>query len=382
MSKEDRSYFAHRHLLSPPTQRAAYSDRTAWIMGQLSELAYIEFEGNDKESAETLTGRLEEALAKGGFELVKPPFNKQVVYLEDHPERGAAKGLKEKAKTDTQAILVRSQDTASHNMAVLAFRGSEPNKVDWLYTDADAKFIKLREGEGRIHRGFYESFLSVKKEAEDAIGKLPADLPLFVTGHSLGGALANVAGMELEQVRRLAAIYTFGSPRVGDEVWASRMKVPHYRTVNGRDIVPLLPFSSLLGNLLRRLGLGRLVRLLRKGVAGYIGYQHVGYFHHLTQDGRVLIGSSATLSRLGDVLLDAPVAIARRSLAVFGVAMKFGTDHMMSHYNGKLEKVARDRNPMASEETPAEAPPHEEQAKQVRAKVGGAKQAASAKRKA
>ncbi len=376
MSTEDRSYFAHRHLLSPPILRAAYSDRTAWIMGQLSQLAYIEFEGNDEESAAHLTGRLRTALAAGGFELLET-FDAQVAYLQDHAESQAAKGLEEAAKTDTQAILVRSED-----MAVLAFRGSEPNKVDWLYTDADAKFIKLPEGEGRIHRGFYESFLSVRQEIEHAINRLPADLPLYVTGHSLGGALANVAGMELEKRRRLAAIYSFGSPRVGDEVWASRMKVPHYRTVNGRDIVPLLPFSSLLGNVLRRLGLGRLVRRLRQGVSGYIGYQHVGNFHHLTQDGRMLIGSSATLSRLGDVLLDAPVAVVRRSLRSFGVAMKFGTDHIMSNYIAKLEKIALERNPTADEAPRLELPAREEQVKKVRAKVRRPKKTAAAKRKA
>ena len=376
MSKEDHSYFAQRHLLSPPTQRAAYSDRTAWIMGQLSKLAYIEFEGNDEESAGTLTERLTAALAAGGFELLET-FNAQVVHLKEHAESRAAKGLKDAAKTDTQAILIRSQD-----IAVLAFRGSEPNKVDWLYTDADAKFVTLPEGEGKIHRGFYESFLSVKRELEHAIDRLPADLPLYVTGHSLGGALANVAGMELEKTRHLAAIYSFGSPRVGNDVWASRMKVPHYRTVNGRDIVPLLPFSSLLGNVLRRVGLGRLAQLLRKGATGYIGYQHVGSFHHLTQDGRLLIGSSATLSRLADVLLDAPLAVARRSLKIFGVAVKFGTDHIMSNYNGKLEKIALDRNPMAGEEAQVQIPAHEKQVEKVRAKVGGAKKAASAKRKA
>jgi len=374
MPKEDQSYFAHRHLLAPPTERPAYSDRTAWIMGQLSELAYLEFEGNDEESADTLTERLTAALAAGGFELVKT-FNEQVAHLEQHAKKQKSDKLKKAAKTDTQAILVRSRDTASHHMAVLAFRGSEPNKVDWFYTDADAVFVKLPDGAGKIHRGFYESFDSVQKKVEAALGELPADLPLYVTGHSLGGALANVAGMELEKARHLAAVYTFGSPRVGDEVWASRMKVPLYRTVNGRDVVPLLPFSNILGNVLQRLGLGWLVRLMRKRIPGFIGYQHVGSFRHLTQDDRLLAGSSATLSRLADVLLDLPAALVRRSKKALNLGLEFGTNHFMPKYNEKLEKIALGRNPEAGEETPMETLPHKGKAKKIRDKIGSTEKA-------
>lgn len=38
-------YFKNEDLLTPPTRRAAYSDRTAWLMAQFSKLAYEKFEG-------------------------------------------------------------------------------------------------------------------------------------------------------------------------------------------------------------------------------------------------------------------------------------------------------------------------------------------------
>jgi len=173
----------------------------------------------------------------------------------------------------------------------------------------------------------------------------------------------------------LAAVYTFGSPRVGDEVWASRMKVPLYRTVNGRDVVPLLPFSNLFGNVLQRLGLGWLVRLMRKRIPGFIGYQHVGSFRHLTQDGRLLAGSSATLSRLADVLLDLPAAVFRRSKKALNLGVEFGTNHFMPKYNEKLEKIALGRNPTAGEATPAETLPHKGKAKKIRDKIGSTEKA-------
>lgn len=337
-------YFDHAHLLDPPIQRAAYSDRTAWIMAKLSELAYEQFEGTEEETAETVTERLEEKLESGGFKLVDK-------YNESTRRMGAeAKSGKDAAmpKVDTQAILVMKPGV----MAVLAFRGSEPNVTDWVFTDANATFVPTEDGEGRIHEGFYEAFKAVRKDIERAIvdfEKIPKGMPLYVTGHSLGGALANVAGVELEKTRTLAAVYTFGSPRVGDDVWAARMKVPVYRVANGRDIVPLIPFSSLIGNLLIRLGFGVLVRIARKGILGYIGYRHVGDFRHLTQDGRLVTGTAATFSRLGDLIVDAPVAFARRSFKLFGVVLKFGTDHFIPNYIAKLEKIALQRNTISED---------------------------------
>ena len=34
-----------KELLKPPVGRAAYSDRTAWLMAEMSRLAYLTFEG-------------------------------------------------------------------------------------------------------------------------------------------------------------------------------------------------------------------------------------------------------------------------------------------------------------------------------------------------
>ncbi len=39
-------YFKYKELLEPPVKRAAYSDRTAWLMAEMSRLAYMKFEEN------------------------------------------------------------------------------------------------------------------------------------------------------------------------------------------------------------------------------------------------------------------------------------------------------------------------------------------------
>jgi len=39
-------YFDNKSLLKPPVSRAAYSDRTAWLMAEMARLAYFKFEGS------------------------------------------------------------------------------------------------------------------------------------------------------------------------------------------------------------------------------------------------------------------------------------------------------------------------------------------------
>lgn len=64
------------------------------------------------------------------------------------------------------------------------------------------------------HLGFGLGWLALRKEVRQWIGKLPRELPLFVTGHSLGGALAHVAALDLaQQGHSIAHVITFGAPK-------------------------------------------------------------------------------------------------------------------------------------------------------------------------
>jgi predicted lipase len=67
-----------------------------------------------------------------------------------------------------------------------------------------------------------------------------------VTGHSLGAALGTLLALDIARntPQKSPAIYTFASPRVGEELFASDFndKVPtKYRVYNNTDVVPDLP---------------------------------------------------------------------------------------------------------------------------------------------
>ncbi len=200
----DNEYFKFKDLLSPPIKRAAYIDRTAWFMAEMSRLAYLIFEKDDAE--------LKNALSEANFVLIRL-FNCE----------------------GTQAFLAKRD---SDNMAVLVFRGTEKEDPRDIITDLDARFYKDEKGV-KIHDGFYKAFKCVEQDIHSEAEKIKG-FSLYITGHSLGGALALIATRALNS-DNLAACYTFGSPKVGNEEFNDDIKPPIYRIVNAFDIVPLSP---------------------------------------------------------------------------------------------------------------------------------------------
>ncbi|WP_159396851.1 lipase family protein [Sorangium cellulosum] len=200
---------------------------------------------------------------------------------------------------DTSAVLVQSP---GRKLTILSFRGTQPqNAINWL-TGVSARAEYFPAG-GKVHGGFQrglrstwpvlqelllaalnarpicdalahsrEKYLSpcgaAKPEAPvsmvpapitDAIPEEKELLPsLYITGHSLGGALAVLAaallyaqadagvfGRDRRQVRSwIRGVYTYGQPMVGDAAFASMngdLGKKLFRHVYRRDIVPRLP---------------------------------------------------------------------------------------------------------------------------------------------
>lgn len=179
------------------------------------------------------------------------------------------------AKLGLDANLVSVDNTQCYigendKVIVLAFRGSEiPNSIDgfkdWLLTNAK-NFLVLPEGRigtdfvaagvgARFHRGFMQALDEIWTPMFSKLDAVVAqkDRPLFVTGHSLGGALALLAAWRLQrQMIAVHNVYTFGAPMVGNDVAAKAFEKEFpgriYRYVDGGDMVPKLPTISLFSN--------------------------------------------------------------------------------------------------------------------------------------
>ena len=153
---------------------------------------------------------------------------------------------------------------------VIAFRGSQaPTTLDglkdWLLTNAN-NYLILPEGRigtdfaaagvgARFHRGFMEALHVIWKPMFAEVTKAleSNERTLWVTGHSLGGALALLAAWRLQRnFISVHEIVTFGGPMVGNETAARAFEQEFsgkiFRYVNLEDPVPLLPSVSLVAN--------------------------------------------------------------------------------------------------------------------------------------
>lgn len=110
---------------------------------------------------------------------------------------------------------------------------------------------------GRVTVGFRQIYMSLRKEMLDALNSCSKDSRVFVTGHSLGGALATLAIPDILHNTHFnnpdqVTLYTFASPRCGDREFAIRFRdtgVRHWRIANTEDFVTMIPFPT--GNVFR-----------------------------------------------------------------------------------------------------------------------------------
>lgn len=215
--------------------------------------------------------------------------------------------------------------------AVLAFRGSDPVTLPSWITDAVVRLVARDEYAGRVHLGFS----SVLRRTWDRIEQMlerAADKPLFLTGHSMGGALAVLAACRLAKMGRPpVAVYTYGAPRVGDPVFCAGYSIPTYRIVNRLDLVPEIPIASLRRMLPSkpRFTNERILARLHRLAERVPCYGHVNTFVYIDRDGQIIPDADVHPWHVTAVAL---------ALATRGKSFHEGiTDHLISNYIRGLE---------------------------------------------
>lgn len=214
-----------------------------------------------------------------------------------------AVGLCERRSIDLDGIhgfLVGPPPGESADFGILVFRGTSHFR-NWV-TNLRALPASWRPG-GKVHQGFRRALARAWKPVSAALDSVSG--PLIYTGHSLGGALAILAASR----RPPGAVYTFGSPRVGDRNFANTLAaVEIYRIVNQHDIVPSLPPEG-----------------------GTLGFRHVGTALHLTA-GRASRTNIEEESQSKPSLLDLTRAVGR-------TAPRSLSDHAPANYVAALERL-------------------------------------------
>ena len=127
---------------------------------------------------------------------------------------------------------------------------------------------------------------------------------LWITGHSLGGAMATLCASRLEE--KNPKLYTYGSPRVGGKEFCQGMDVPHWRFVNNNDVVTKVPFW-------------------------FMGYHHHGTEWYINHYGN--FRSKTFWQRLKDSWRGRWKALTKRKL------FDGMYDHSITEYSEKLKKL-------------------------------------------
>lgn len=197
--------------------------------------------------------------------------------------------------------------THTHD-AIVACRGTEAHEWNDVKADANALHA-LAESVGRVHCGF-------KREADDLWPRLEDALQsnertLWFTGHSLGGAMATICAGRCKISAIPSdphALFTFGSPRVGNNRYINFVPLRHYRWVNNNDIVARVPPS-------------------------WMGYRHSGQELYLDAFGR--FRKYRTWRRFRDRMHGLIVAVARWEF-------DYLADHSMNRYVQYIQRAIQD----------------------------------------
>jgi hypothetical protein len=145
-------------------------------------------------------------------------------------------------------VRTRGFVAAGRGATIVTFAGTDPVVLaNWL-TDFDARI-----GQPQTADGYRIAAAAVADQVKTAISAPTlANNKIFVTGHSLGGALAALSAHQIagNPATAVTAVYTFGMPRPGSADFAFQQYDPGlgartYRLVQGEDLVPTVAPTEL-----------------------------------------------------------------------------------------------------------------------------------------
>ena len=161
---------------------------------------------------------------------------------------------------DTSTNYVAAVIIKAPSVIIIALRGTRPLYIsDWmidLHISKTLVSVGRKYDQVRLHSGFFLAITSCLEKVGNEVQARTADspMPVYIVGHSLGGAMAAIAfaldglpfgsrhrfGVDTTTILGAHSSYCYGMPRYGDDSATQHLRTP-FHMYNSKDVVPTMP---------------------------------------------------------------------------------------------------------------------------------------------
>ena len=181
-------------------------------------------------------------------------FNQQTRIITSHPKTGNNRMV-------ATVFSDKEESTDYANRILIVFSGTfflDEWATDMNFPLTDATDLRNYIPGVKLHTGFYNLYQSARKQLWSIIeNTCDINTELYITGHSLGGALATISAYDFARYKPVC--YTFASPRTGNNTFANTFNrlVPNcMRIYNIDDTITNLPLPIMAGNVYQHVNSG------------------------------------------------------------------------------------------------------------------------------
>ena len=121
-----------------------------------------------------------------------------------------------------------------NGITIIVIRGTA--NAENVQSDIDVRLVTDDDLGIRLHKGFRDASISVMSSIDES----SLEKTVHVTGHSLGGAIAQIIGMWLHKRSHNVQVFSYGSPKVSNEIMSGGQPT-HWRVVRLSDPIPFTP---------------------------------------------------------------------------------------------------------------------------------------------
>ena len=136
-----------------------------------------------------------------------------------------------------------------NGISIIVIRGTA-NEGNVL-SDIDVRLVDDVRTGIKLHKGFRDAAVTIMQIIDTSMttsrgivqGQMltyPLEHTVHVTGHSLGGAVAQIIGMWLHKRGNNVQVFSYGSPKVSNQVLSGGQPT-HWRVVRRSDPIPFTP---------------------------------------------------------------------------------------------------------------------------------------------